>query len=260
MTEIERHEARMVVTFDGDPQNALDDDLVAELERALAEAEQRGSTVLHLRARNAHFCGGASAARLRAWVADGGSEALLTDAKRWGRLFDRIEAAPAIVLAEIRGNALGAGLGLALACDLRIAATTAKFGVPEVRVGTLPAGLTLSRLSELGGPATARRLLLAGEIVDGTEAHRLGLVHWVADEAALEERARALAERLSRQSRDAVIEGKSLIAAGRRADPGLHDAEQRALTRLLACEDARTRLQALVDRLSPPASGRPSPS
>jgi enoyl-CoA hydratase/carnithine racemase len=249
--DLDYRDSALVATLDRGSQNTIDDRLADAIEYALAEAQRSGAFVLHLRSATPNFCGGADPERLAVWVGDNGREALLADSARWARLFEHIEAVPTIVLAEMRGNALGAGLGLALACDLRIAARTARIGVPEVRVGVLPAGMTIRRLVELGGTVTAQRMLLAGELVDGKEAYRLGLVHWVAEHEELDAQAQAIAQRLIKQSRDALRHAKALLASSRRDHASETFAtENLAFDALLAGTDTRKRLQALLVRLA----------
>lgn len=241
----------LVATMDGVPQNTIDDGLADAIEHALAEAGRRGAALLHLRSATPHFCGGADRARVRAWLDAGGTATLLADSTRWAQLFERIEASPLVVLAEMHGNALGAGLGLALACDLRIAAASARIGVPETRVGLLPAGMTVRRLAELGGTVTAQRLLLGGDIIDGSEAYRLGLVHWLAPEAELAIQAAATARRVAKQSPAALREAKALLAAVRSAGEGKTLArENLAFGNLLADDEPRSRIEALLGRLA----------
>ncbi|MDQ8031710.1 MAG: enoyl-CoA hydratase/isomerase family protein, partial [Bordetella sp.] len=176
---------------------------------------------------------------------------LRSDGERWDRLFRRIEQSPVVVLAEIKGNALGAGLGLALACDLRMGAGTARIGVPEVRVGLLPAGRTMDRLVGLAGMGTAQRLLLGGDIIDGVEALRLGLVHWLAEDDQLEAQARSMAQRVAGQSADALRQAKRLLAATRRRAPqGAGEVEGAAFDQLIRGEEPRGRIRALLGRLA----------
>ncbi|MGE0799111.1 MAG: enoyl-CoA hydratase/isomerase family protein [Lautropia sp.] len=255
MIRLEHRGPVLAATLDRGLQNTIDDALADALQEALDQAQTLGVALLHLRSAGPHFCGGADPARVARWLGDGGRDAIDADTRRWDDLFRNIEAAPTIVLAEVRGNALGAGLGLALACDLRIAAASARIGVPEVRVGLLPAGSTVRRLVELAGTVTAQRLLLAGELIDGTDAYRVGMMHWVVDDEALAERTRDLAERTATQSSAALREAKGLLATSRGRDARAAAAAERlAFSRLIADDEPRGRIQALLGRLA----GRPS--
>lgn len=251
MLTLEPRENVLVVTLNRNVQNTIDAALADELESALHEAERLDVALLHLRTATAHFCGGADPARVAHWLADGGSDGLKSDGDRWDGLFRRIEESPVTVFAEMKGNALGAGLGLALACDLRMMSATSRIGVPEVRVGLLPAGRTVERLVTLAGTVVAQRLLLGGDIIDGVEADRLGLSHWLVPDDEIEARASALVERISRQSKPALREAKKLLCAIRPHGPHrAADAEVAAFDRLIHSEEPRARIRALLGRLS----------
>ena len=251
MINLDHHDSLLVATLDRGLQNTIDDRLADAIEHAVAEARKHAAVVLHLRSATANFCGGADPGCLSRWLGDNGHDALLADSARWSRLFEQIETAPIIVLAEVRGNALGAGLGLALACDLRIAAATSRIGVPEVRAGLLPAGMTIRRLVEQAGIVAAQRMLLAGEIVDGKEAYRLGLVHWIADEESLDAQAQAIAQRLVKQSSEALRHAKRLLASSCNGSASETLAEEnRAFGALLTGADTRQRVHALLARLA----------
>jgi enoyl-CoA hydratase len=108
-------------------------------------------------------------------------------ARRAKRLHDAIIACPKPVLAAINGFALGGGFELALACDLRIAAEGARFGLPEVKLAVLPGGGGTARLSRLIGPAVARALCLTGELIPAERAYALGIVSELVPAARLPE-------------------------------------------------------------------------
>ena len=101
------------------------------------------------------------------------------------RLYARIERLPQVTLAEIGGAAMGGGLELALACDLRIAAVEAKLGLPEARLGLIPGAGGTQRLTRLCGRPVAARLILGAETLDGAAARELGIVHWAVPRAEL---------------------------------------------------------------------------
>jgi enoyl-CoA hydratase len=251
LLSLRSHQNAVVATLNRNVQNTIDDALAGEIEQALAEAERREAAVLHLRSATPHFCGGADPARVAQWLTDAGGEALRSDGDRWAGLFRRIEQSPVIVFAEMKGNALGAGLGLALACDLRMMSVTSRIGVPEVRVGLLPAGRTVDRLVGLAGTVVAQRLLLGGDIIDGVEAYRLGLAHWMVPDEELESRASAAVERISGQSMLALREAKRLLCATRRHSPDVAaDVEAAAFEHLIHSEEPRARIRALLGRLA----------
>jgi enoyl-CoA hydratase len=219
LLSIQRAERVVTVTLSRPPVNALDDALIAQLDAVLDEIGADGeAAVLHLRSDQKAFCAGADLALMRGCFASReGTEAMLAVVRRMQHVFARLEAAPFVVVAEIGGAAMGGGLELALACDLRVAAIEAKLGLPEARLGLVPAAGGTQRLTRLCGPGVAKRLILGAEVVDGADAVRLGLVHWAYPREALASRTRELTERLAAIPRAALAATKRCIAAG--ADP-----------------------------------------
>lgn len=126
----------------------------------------------------------------------GGAEAEAY-ALRGQRVFERIEQLGRPVIAAVNGFALGGGCELAMACTIRIAAEGARFGQPEIRLGTLPGFGGTQRLARLVGAGRALDLLLSGRMIDAEEALRIGLVTRVVSAATLQADAFALAEQLA---------------------------------------------------------------
>lgn len=114
-------------------------------------------------------------------------------------------------IASIAGYALGGGFEMALACDLRIAAHTAHFGLPEVNLGIIPGGGGTQRLTRLIGEGKAKELIMLGEVFDAQTAYDLGLVNFLVPLADLEEQTRKLAKKLCRKPPLAMRTAKELI-------------------------------------------------
>ena len=108
-------------------------------------------------------------------------------------LFDAIASFPKPVIAMINGFALGGGCEVALACDMRVAARSAKLGQPEIKLGIIPGGGGTQRLPRLVGSGRALRMILSGELVDAVEAERIGLVDAVFEDDDLHARTLELA-------------------------------------------------------------------
>jgi enoyl-CoA hydratase len=126
------------------------------------------------------------------------------------RCCDAFRRLPVPVIARIDGYALGAGLELAAACDLRVASERSVFGMPEVRIG-IPSVVEAALLPKLVGPGRARRLLLTGETIDAAEALAWGLVDAVVPPAALDEAIGVLARPILAAGPNAIRLQKSLI-------------------------------------------------
>jgi enoyl-CoA hydratase len=129
------------------------------------------------------------------------------------RVFDEVAAYPKPVIAMINGFCLGGGCELALACDVRIAADTAKLGQPEINLGIIPGGGGTQRLPRVVGTGQAMRLILSGEIIDTAEALRIGLVDVVHPAADLRERTLEFARAMAARSPVALRMAKSAVRA-----------------------------------------------
>ncbi len=115
------------------------------------------------------------------------------------------------VIAAINGAAMGGGCEIALSCDFRIIASTAKIGLTEIRFGALPAGAATARAPRLIGLAAAKRMIMIGEPLDAAEAYRIGLVTEVVEPEALMDRAFELAETLATRAPYAMRTAKQLL-------------------------------------------------
>jgi enoyl-CoA hydratase/carnithine racemase len=205
----------LVATLSRPPVNALDAALIAELDAVVDRATLDDEiAVLHLRSDQRAFSAGADLALMASCFATPqGPDAMAGLVRRMQRLFARLESAPVVTLAEIAAAALGGGLELALACDLRVAAVEARLGLPEARLGLLPAAGGTQRLTRLCGVGVAKRLILGAEVIDGAEAARLGLVQWAVEGSRLAEFARETGARYAAMPRAALAASKRCIAA-----------------------------------------------
>ena len=172
--------------------NALNNDVLKELEQAFADLEQdaRVGAVIITGSGEKAFVAGADIAELKAL--DTASARI--QALRGQAVFQRIEAMPKPVIAAVNGFALGGGCELALACHIRVASENARFGLPEVSLGIIPGYGGTQRLPRLVGKGVALDLILSGEMLPAAEALRAGLVSRVFPLADL----KAGAEKLAR--------------------------------------------------------------
>jgi len=134
------------------------------------------------------------------------------------RVLSRIENTQQPVIAAVNGYALGGGCELAMACDIRIASETAKFGQPEVGLGIIPGFAGTQRLPRLVGKGPAKEIIFTGEFIDAREAWRIGLVNRVVPPEQLMESARQMADKIAARSRVAVRLAKQALNEGLEMD------------------------------------------
>jgi enoyl-CoA hydratase len=164
-------------------------------------------------------------------------------------VFGRIARLPQVVIAALNGHALGGGLELALAADLRVAAARAKLGTPEVTLGMIPGWLGTRRLAEIVGVARARHLVLLGTPIPAAQALDWGLVTAVAETPeAFEQQLAAWRERLCANGPIAMHLVKGILDT-MHSDLRQHHAS--AVAQAAATEDCREGVQAFVDKRPP---------
>jgi enoyl-CoA hydratase/carnithine racemase len=227
--------------------NALNLSMLGQLAGIAEELrEDRAIRVVVLRARGRFFCTGGD---IEAWGSmsphDMGRDWIL----RGIDVFERIAGLPQPVIAAIGGHALGGGLELALAADLRVAVKNAKFGSPEVTLGMIPGWMGTSRLAETIGPARARHMLLLGSPISASQASEWGLITGLAeDEADLSAQLTAWIDRLSSNGPSAMALVKGVLATLRR-DLRSHHAS--AAAQAAGTEDCREGVRAFIEKRKP---------
>lgn len=192
--------------------NALDAATITELQTAVASLEQDpnvGALILTGAGEKAFVAGADIGMLAEQGVLDGKQNALLGQA-----LTLRIEQSTKPVLAAINGFALGGGLELALACDVRYAADTARLGLPEVSLGIIPGYGGTQRLPRLVGTGAALQLILSGDHITAAEALRIGLVDAVFPAAELLDKVKDLARRMVSRGPTALALAKQAVRRG----------------------------------------------
>jgi enoyl-CoA hydratase len=156
------------------------------------------------------------------------------------------------IVAAVAGFALGGGCELAMQCDVVIAADTAKFGQPEIKLGVIPGIGGTQRLTHAVGKAKAMDLILTGRIMDAAEAEKSGLVARVVPAANLMDEATKVADTIANMSLPSVLAGKE--AVNRAFESGLSEGmafERRIFHSLFATEDQKEGMKAFVEKRAP---------
>ena len=192
-----------------DKRNAISYDLIDELLRALKDVEDSPAQILILTGSGKAFCSGMDLDNLRSITARTPEENY-ADSSTMARLFRSLYEFPKVTIAAVNGPAIAGGCGLATLCDFTLASTEATFGYTEVRIGFIPAIVSIF-LSRQIGEKHARDLLLTGRIMNADEAYRLGLVNEIAAAEQLMDRARELASSLMQNSPASLLATKRLL-------------------------------------------------
>lgn len=190
--------------------NALDDRLIAELKDALHAADADANVrVVALRGAGKDFCSGADLSALRR-ISEGSVMENLEDVDALVELFLLLRRLRKPVVALVHGRALAGGCGLATACDLVLAAASARFGYPEVRIGFVPA-MVMAILRRNLSEKRAFELIVRGEQLTAAEAERVGLINRVLADDRFEDEAAAYVADLAGLSTSAVQLCKRLL-------------------------------------------------
>jgi len=186
--------------------NALDSTTAAAVRAAIEETS--GSRAVVLTGAGKSFCAGGDLEELERWtdLPTGDIAGTLYDS--YQGMVRAVRASDAIVIAAVNGAAVGAGLDLALACDLRVAAQGAKLGQVWVGLGVIPGTGGAWFTQALAGPTKAAELLLTGELISAEDALAAGLVNEVVPPDDLLSAARRWAERILKHPRDGVVANK----------------------------------------------------
>ena len=172
--------------LDRPPVNAVDNTFLDSFDQVLGEIKTENPALVIVRGSGKHFSAGGDIKEMVTALETNDFTRLDAFARRIQNAYFAWEQLPMPTIAVLTGAVTGGGLELALACDLRIAAASARIGLPEVRIGLLPAGGGTQRLTRLIGRGAALRLILTGELIGGLEAQRMGIVEWSASDEHLD--------------------------------------------------------------------------
>ena len=184
--------------------------------------------------------------------ADGDPKTADSMARYFGEAFEALADFRGVSIAAVNGFAMGGGLEVALACDLRIVEEQAQMALPEARVGLLPCAGGTQRLAWLAGEGWAKRMILCGERINAATAERIGLAEEVVGTGEALERALALAEQVGEQSPSSIGRCKRLIHSARDKAIGDGLAQERELfVELFSTEDQREGVNAFLEKRKP---------
>jgi methylglutaconyl-CoA hydratase len=195
-----------------DKRNALNSEMVAQLSDAFRKASMdEEAKVIVLKANGKVFCAGADLGYLQQ-LQHNTFEENIADSTQLASLFELIYTLNKVVIAQIHGHAIAGGCGLATVCDFSFAVPEANFGYTEVKIGFIPAIVSLFLIRKIG-EGRARELLLSGELISAEQAQVYGLINYITEESALalnvQDFARKLCQNNSAQS---MASTKQLIA------------------------------------------------
>lgn len=235
--------------------NAISTAMIGELVRAIEEAEASPARVLILTGAGKAFCSGMDLEALQA-IARQGPDERLADSRRMAQLFRALFGFSKPTIAAVNGPAIAGGTGLATLADFTLAAPEAKFGYTEVRIGFIPALVSVFLVRQVG-EKRARDLLLSGRLFDAAEAHRLGLVNEIVPADRLMESARQLAAALVANSPSSLARTKRLLRQSGEIE--LERDIERAIAEnadIRSTDDFREGLAAFLEKRPPKWTGK----
>ncbi len=229
--------------------NALNEELLQELKQAFLSLQQESKySVILLTGEGKAFVAGADIAKMKEF----NSNQAKVFSKLGQDVFSTIENSSLVSIALINGFALGGGLELALACDLRIGSTNAKLGLPEVSLGLIPGFGGTQRLSRLIGQAKALEIILTGDMYTAEESYKMGILNHVVSPDELISKGESLARSILSRGKIAIQTAKKVLKEG--YDTSLPDGmnlEAEAFSKLFEGEESKEGLAAFLEKRKP---------
>jgi methylglutaconyl-CoA hydratase len=239
-----------------DKRNAMSAAMIAELQTALDEIEKSHVRVGILTGAGKAFCSGMDLEMLAA-IAQQTPAENQEDSRRMAKMFRRIWSFPRPLIAAVNGTALAGGCGIATLCDFTLAVPEAKFGYTEVKIGFLPALVSVFLIRQIGEKRT-RDLLLTGRILEAAEAKEIGLVNEIVPAETLSARSKELAELLIAASPASLSRAKRLMTSA--AAAGVDADLERAIlenARIRCTSDFKEGLASFLEKRKPVWQGKP---
>lgn len=231
-----------VITLTHEPHNLLAPVMMTGLLDSLAEAEQSGARAVLLRSGLRHFSGGADIELFEGAMGEAGTLAVSP-----AEFLERVEAFALPIVVAIHGVCVGGGFELALACDMIIAARSAKIGSVEVTIGLNPLMGAVQRQVQRAGAARAKEMSMLGRRYDAETLEKWNLINRVVDDEHLEEASRALAMELANGPTIAIKLTKELVRIAVNDGVGAADGKMEDLQKALwSSEDLRIGIDSLM--------------
>jgi len=242
-----------------DKRNAIHWPMLQELGAAIDQAEQTsGVRAVVVRGEGTGFSSGIELqafSQLPQTFGENWSSHMLNVTGAFQAIVTKFERCSLPTIALLHGYALGLGLELALACDVRFAARSTKLGLPETRLGIIPDVGGTTRLTRLIGPARAKEIIFTGRMIDSAEAERLGIVNAVVPNDELRAKGDAFAAEIALSAPLAVTYAKRVIDGAAEIDRGLQ-LEAWAQAYLVQTQDFQIGVQAVMAKSQPQWLGR----
>ena len=230
-----------------DKRNAISEQMISEILGSLDEIEKTRARVVIITGAGKAFCAGMDLEMLQDIAHQSPSENQ-EDSRRIAKMFRRIWSYSKPLIAAVNGHALAGGCGIATLCDFTLAVPEAKFGYTEVKIGFLPAIVSVFLTRQIG-EKRCRDLLLTGRLIDAVEAREFGLVNEIVPAEKLLDRTHELAELIIAASPASVTRAKQLLTSGAAASLD-HDLERAILenARIRCTPDFREGLASFLEK------------